>query len=296
MARPYAVQGPRRRGLGPSLLTASPLTSGHAPRPPCTHPRPRWGTRYVLLRLYPHNKLPGTRRSVDRLCTMAATAAEVGFDGVMTSEHHGGFAVYLPNPLPGDGLPALRHGSGLGSGCACFGPTPFHRPAGRGGYLALRPVPRSGGHRRRPRSFSSTSRRWTPSPGTPWSAKYTGDLPRSRPMPAPRHSACSRRSVVGPAPAGRSCPTGAAWAMSPAPGRARRRLRRRRDLRRCQGGRPAAAPLGRARGPVGGTGQGPRVRGVARGAAMAAFRRAIRLIPRPHADRAPGARAWAGGK
>ncbi len=52
----------------------------------------------VSLRLYPHNEL-GAVEIVDRLCTMAATAAEVGFDGVMTSEHHGGFAGYLPNPL-----------------------------------------------------------------------------------------------------------------------------------------------------------------------------------------------------
>src|SRR3954466_1446166 len=29
----------------------------------------------------------------------AALAVEHGFDGVMTSEHHGGFPGYLPNPL-----------------------------------------------------------------------------------------------------------------------------------------------------------------------------------------------------
>ncbi len=33
------------------------------------------------------------------LRAQAALAAEHGFDGVMTSEHHGGFAGYLPNPL-----------------------------------------------------------------------------------------------------------------------------------------------------------------------------------------------------
>jgi len=57
-----------------------------------------FGAGSVSLRLYPHNELAATA-IVDHLCTMAATAAEVGFDGVMTSEHHGGFAGYLPNPL-----------------------------------------------------------------------------------------------------------------------------------------------------------------------------------------------------
>jgi alkanesulfonate monooxygenase SsuD/methylene tetrahydromethanopterin reductase-like flavin-dependent oxidoreductase (luciferase family) len=52
----------------------------------------------VSLRLYPHDGLDATT-IVDELCRQAALAAEAGFDGVMTSEHHGGFAGYLPNPL-----------------------------------------------------------------------------------------------------------------------------------------------------------------------------------------------------
>lgn len=52
----------------------------------------------VSLRLYPHLDLTATA-IVDELLTQAALAAEHGFDGVMTSEHHGGFAGYLPNPL-----------------------------------------------------------------------------------------------------------------------------------------------------------------------------------------------------
>ncbi len=52
----------------------------------------------VSLRLYPHNDLPAPA-IVDELCAQAALGAERGFDGVMTSEHHGGFAGYLPNPL-----------------------------------------------------------------------------------------------------------------------------------------------------------------------------------------------------
>lgn len=52
----------------------------------------------VSLRLYPHNELDATQ-IIEQLCTQAALAADVGFDGVLTSEHHGGFAGYLPNPL-----------------------------------------------------------------------------------------------------------------------------------------------------------------------------------------------------
>jgi len=52
----------------------------------------------VSLRLYPHNDLPAPA-IVEELCAQAALGAERGFDGVMTSEHHGGFAGYLPNPL-----------------------------------------------------------------------------------------------------------------------------------------------------------------------------------------------------
>ena len=52
----------------------------------------------VSLRCYPHLDLPAPQ-IVDELCTQAALAIEHGFDGVRTSEHHGGFAGYLPNPL-----------------------------------------------------------------------------------------------------------------------------------------------------------------------------------------------------
>jgi len=52
----------------------------------------------LSLRLYPHNELDA--RQVHReLCDQATLGLANGFDGVMTSEHHGGFAGYLPNPL-----------------------------------------------------------------------------------------------------------------------------------------------------------------------------------------------------
>jgi alkanesulfonate monooxygenase SsuD/methylene tetrahydromethanopterin reductase-like flavin-dependent oxidoreductase (luciferase family) len=52
----------------------------------------------VSLRLYPHNELPATE-VVAELCAQAALALGHGFDGIMTSEHHGGFPGYLPNPF-----------------------------------------------------------------------------------------------------------------------------------------------------------------------------------------------------
>ena len=52
----------------------------------------------VSLRLYPHNDLPAPA-IVEELGAQAALGSAHGFDGVMTSEHHGGFAGYLPNPL-----------------------------------------------------------------------------------------------------------------------------------------------------------------------------------------------------
>ena len=52
----------------------------------------------VSLRLYPHNDLPASE-IVEELRRQARTAEGAGFDGVMVSEHHGGFAGYLPNPI-----------------------------------------------------------------------------------------------------------------------------------------------------------------------------------------------------
>jgi len=52
----------------------------------------------VSLRLYPHNELDADG-ILRELCGQAALGLSGGFDGIMTSEHHGGFAGYLPNPL-----------------------------------------------------------------------------------------------------------------------------------------------------------------------------------------------------
>jgi len=52
----------------------------------------------VSLRLYPHNDLPAPD-VVEELRRQAGAGERAGFDGVMVSEHHGGFAGYLPNPI-----------------------------------------------------------------------------------------------------------------------------------------------------------------------------------------------------
>jgi len=59
---------------------------------------PPFAAGSISLRLYPHNDLPA-ERIVTVMREQAALAAKVGFDGVMTSEHHGGFGGYLPNPV-----------------------------------------------------------------------------------------------------------------------------------------------------------------------------------------------------
>jgi alkanesulfonate monooxygenase SsuD/methylene tetrahydromethanopterin reductase-like flavin-dependent oxidoreductase (luciferase family) len=61
-------------------------------------PATPFGRGSVSIRLYPHNELdPGD--IVRELCTQASLSLRLGFDGVMTSEHHGGFAGYLAQPL-----------------------------------------------------------------------------------------------------------------------------------------------------------------------------------------------------
>jgi alkanesulfonate monooxygenase SsuD/methylene tetrahydromethanopterin reductase-like flavin-dependent oxidoreductase (luciferase family) len=56
----------------------------------------------ISLRLYPHVELSAPD-TVDELRNQAVLATQAGFDGVMTSEHHGGFAGYMPNPLQAAG-------------------------------------------------------------------------------------------------------------------------------------------------------------------------------------------------
>jgi alkanesulfonate monooxygenase SsuD/methylene tetrahydromethanopterin reductase-like flavin-dependent oxidoreductase (luciferase family) len=65
----------------------------------------------VSIRLYPHDDLSAPEM-VSELCAQAGLALHSGFDGVMTSEHHGGFAGYLPNPLQVAGFILDDHPTG----------------------------------------------------------------------------------------------------------------------------------------------------------------------------------------
>lgn len=80
----------------------------------------------VSVRIYPHNELhaPGIAAA---LLGHAALASEAGFDGVMTSEHHGGFAGYLPNPLQVAGWMLDAMASGWAAACPLLLPL---RPVG----------------------------------------------------------------------------------------------------------------------------------------------------------------------
>ena len=55
------------------------------------------GRGSISLRLYPHDLSPAG--VVEEIRTQARLAEQARFDGVMLSEHHGGFPNYVPNPL-----------------------------------------------------------------------------------------------------------------------------------------------------------------------------------------------------
>ena len=57
-----------------------------------------FAAKSISCRLYPHNDLDAPS-IVREVCAQGKLALEGGFDGVMTSEHHGGFAGYMPLPL-----------------------------------------------------------------------------------------------------------------------------------------------------------------------------------------------------
>jgi alkanesulfonate monooxygenase SsuD/methylene tetrahydromethanopterin reductase-like flavin-dependent oxidoreductase (luciferase family) len=73
--------------------------------------RPPLSSGSVSLRIYPHSGLDAVA-TVAEMGRQAEMAAGAGFDGVMTSEHHGGFAGYIPNPQQAAGwlLEAMADG------------------------------------------------------------------------------------------------------------------------------------------------------------------------------------------
>jgi alkanesulfonate monooxygenase SsuD/methylene tetrahydromethanopterin reductase-like flavin-dependent oxidoreductase (luciferase family) len=65
----------------------------------------------VSIRLYPHNELSADL-IVSEICAQAGLALRSGFDGVMTSEHHGGFAGYMAQPLQMASFVLEEHANG----------------------------------------------------------------------------------------------------------------------------------------------------------------------------------------
>lgn len=70
-----------------------------------------FGKGSVSLRIYPHTGLDAVA-VVEEMRAQSRLAALHGFDGVMTAEHHAGFAGYIPNPLQAAGwlLEAMQRG------------------------------------------------------------------------------------------------------------------------------------------------------------------------------------------
>jgi alkanesulfonate monooxygenase SsuD/methylene tetrahydromethanopterin reductase-like flavin-dependent oxidoreductase (luciferase family) len=87
--------------------------------------RPPFAGGSTSLRLYPHSELPAAR-IVEVFMDQAAAASEAGFDGIMTSEHHGGFAGYLPNPIQAAGWALEAMPTGWAAPCPLLLPL---RPA-----------------------------------------------------------------------------------------------------------------------------------------------------------------------
>ncbi len=84
-------------------------------RPPldtnALNPPPPFAQGSVSIRLYPHNELPA-EAVVAEICHQAGIALRNGFDGVMTSEHHGGFAGYMAQPLQMASFVLAEHEAG----------------------------------------------------------------------------------------------------------------------------------------------------------------------------------------
>jgi alkanesulfonate monooxygenase SsuD/methylene tetrahydromethanopterin reductase-like flavin-dependent oxidoreductase (luciferase family) len=65
----------------------------------------------ISVRLYPHNDLPA-EEIVSEFSAQAGLALGTGFDGIMASEHHGGFAGYMAQPLQMASFVLAEHEAG----------------------------------------------------------------------------------------------------------------------------------------------------------------------------------------
>ena len=79
--------------------------------PASARPPVPFGPGSVSIRLYPHNELAAAD-IISEFCAQAGLAVDNGFDGVMTSEHHGGFAGYMAQPLQMASFVLAEHATG----------------------------------------------------------------------------------------------------------------------------------------------------------------------------------------
>jgi alkanesulfonate monooxygenase SsuD/methylene tetrahydromethanopterin reductase-like flavin-dependent oxidoreductase (luciferase family) len=95
--------------MGAQTLTIAPLAPGS-----------------VSMRLYPHNDLPADQ-ILEELREQARLAIGAGLNGVMTNEHHNGFAGYMPNPVQTAGWLLEAMPSGWAAPCPLL--LPLRPPA-----------------------------------------------------------------------------------------------------------------------------------------------------------------------
>ncbi len=123
--------------------TSQPRRPGTSPSGAPSDPSAPFAPGSVSIRLYPHNEL-AAGAIVSELCEQAGLALHNGFDGVMTSEHHGQLRG-LHGPAAADGVLRPGHArDGLGRRGATPAPTPVHCTRRRGGGVAAGSLRRSG--------------------------------------------------------------------------------------------------------------------------------------------------------
>jgi alkanesulfonate monooxygenase SsuD/methylene tetrahydromethanopterin reductase-like flavin-dependent oxidoreductase (luciferase family) len=98
MLRIARLMAMRVGGSKNQLFSGRPLTSFRGGPSASSESLSPFARGSVSIRLYPHNEL-SAEAVVAEVCRQAGIALENGFDGVMTSEHHGGFAGYMAQPL-----------------------------------------------------------------------------------------------------------------------------------------------------------------------------------------------------
>jgi alkanesulfonate monooxygenase SsuD/methylene tetrahydromethanopterin reductase-like flavin-dependent oxidoreductase (luciferase family) len=95
----------------PSGERAAPAKARRGDPSPSLPPSPPFGPGSVSLRMYPHNELHA-EAILGELCAQAGLALSSGFDGIMTSEHHGGFEGYMAQPLQMASFVLEEHATG----------------------------------------------------------------------------------------------------------------------------------------------------------------------------------------